>query len=134
MKYLCTKPDGSRLDMIARRPDFLRVAKGSRAAAKGVVLQFLTETASSDDAPLVRVGFTATKKVGGSVQRNRAKRRLRDAAREILGEHGVPGCAYVLIARPETLIRPFDRLKADLRWALARVHEAGTQKNTGAKR
>jgi ribonuclease P protein component len=134
MRNLCTKPDGSRLGMIARRADFLRVAKGSRAAAKGVVLQLLTETPLSEDAPQIRVGFTASKKVGGAVQRSRAKRRLRDAARDILAAHGTPGSLYVLIARPETLIRPFDRLKANQRWALARVHESSDPKSSGATR
>ena len=39
--------------------------------------------ARDDGDPLIRVGFTATKKVGGAVVRNRAKRRLREAARLI---------------------------------------------------
>ncbi len=91
----------------------------------------MTET----DPCLIRVGFTATRKVGSAVVRNRAKRRLRALAREILPLSGRPGSVYVLIARSETATRPYDRLRADLRSALARVHDprAGSGRKQGAR-
>jgi len=46
----------------------------------------------------IGVGFTATKKIGNAVTRNRAKRRLREVARALLPELGRPGHDYVLIA------------------------------------
>jgi RNase P protein component len=57
---------------------------------------------SEIDAAAVRVGFTASRKVGNAVVRNRAKRRLRAAAAEILSRDGRPGTDYVLIARSGT--------------------------------
>ena len=71
-----------------------------------------------DARALIRVGFTATKKIGGSVVRNRAKRRLREAARALIPELGRPGCDYVLIARSGTPTRPWPRLIDDVRSAL----------------
>ena len=69
------------------------------------------------------MGFTCSKKVGNAVARNRAKRRLREIARHVLPEHGVPGWDYVLIGRPEiTATRPFQVLLDDLRQALRKVH------------
>ena len=63
----------------------------------------------------IRVGYTCSKKVGNAVARNRAKRRLRAAARAVLPERGVPGWDYVLIGRPEvTAARPFASLCDDL--------------------
>jgi ribonuclease P protein component len=71
-----------------------------------------------DGKPLIRVGFTATKKIGGAVVRNRAKRRLREAARLLIPEHGRLGCDYVLIARGGTTARPWERLLDDVKSAL----------------
>jgi ribonuclease P protein component len=69
------------------------------------------------------VGFTCSKKVGNAVARNRAKRRLREAARRVLPEAARPGWDYALIGyRDATAERPFALLLADLRDALRRAH------------
>jgi len=63
-------------------------------------------------------GFTTTKKVGGSVVRNRARRRLREASRVLLPLLGVAGADYVFIARQETGTAPWPRLLDDMETAL----------------
>jgi ribonuclease P protein component len=114
-----TPPTAATPVRLKRRRDFLRVAaKGKRAARPGLVLQ-----AMAAEAPAPRIGFTVTKKVGNAVVRNRAKRRLREAARlaipALLAE-GVmaPGWDLVLIGRDATPSRDFRTLIGDLRGAL----------------
>jgi ribonuclease P protein component len=87
-----------------------------------VVVQALDR---SDGRSLVRVGFTATRKVGGAVVRNRAKRRLREAARALLPELGRPGFDYVFIARSGTATRRWARLLDDVKSALIRLAAPG---------
>ncbi|MDC7676303.1 ribonuclease P protein component [Asticcacaulis machinosus] len=81
------------------RADFLAAAKAPYRAQGCVVVQMRAREDGSDD---IRVGFTATKKVGGAVVRNRAKRRLRAAAQQLIPEFGISGHDYVLIARADT--------------------------------
>jgi ribonuclease P protein component len=101
------------------RADFLRVAAARRRAVlPGLILQAAQRSSAS--APL-RVGFTASRKVGNAVVRNRAKRRLRAAAAAVLPKEGRPGTDYVLIARAGTADRPYAALLADLAAALRRV-------------
>lgn len=65
-----------------------------------------------------RAGFTATKKLGGAVKRNRARRRLKEAVRLLLPLHGAPGADYVFIARARTAARPWPALLDDVKSAL----------------
>jgi ribonuclease P protein component len=71
--------------------------------------------------PTIGVGYTASKKVGGAVVRNRSKRRLREAARRLLPLHGVAGVDYVLVARPATAEAAWAGLLDDLQNALIRL-------------
>jgi len=109
---------------LQNRPDFLKTARARRKAMPAFTLQARrrddTQAARTD----IRIGFTCSRKVGNAVARNRAKRRLRAVAREVLPAHGRPGWDYVLIGRPQTTaLHPFDDLRRDLLTALQMVHE-----------
>lgn len=106
---------------LTKRPDFLRVASGRHKwAAPGLVLQ-ARRSEVTHETPACRVGFTATRKIGSSVLRNRARRRLRAAASQVLPNHAIPGFDFVLIARAETNRRPFAALMGDLIEGLRRL-------------
>jgi ribonuclease P protein component len=75
----------------------------------------------SDGEETIRVGFTATRRIGGAVVRNRARRRLKEAARLIAPLHARPGCDYVFLARGGTAGRPWTRLLDDMRTTLQRL-------------
>ena len=110
--------DPLQIKRLLRRPQFLAAAKGVSEARGAVVIQRLER---GDGSPHIGLGFTATKKIGGAVQRNRAKRRLREAARAMLAQHGVPGSDYVFIARMGTTERAWDRLLDDVKSTLTRL-------------
>ncbi len=112
------------LARLKRRPEFLTVAAARRRwAAPGLVLQARRRDPETDTVPAstIRYGITASRKVGNAVARNRAKRRLRAAAAEILPASGAAGYDVVLIARAGTLVRPFAALKDDLAKGLAKL-------------
>ena len=112
----------TRLDRLKQRADFLRVAGLRRKwAAPGLILQAAPFPGPDMQADSLRVGFTVSKKVGNSVCRNRAKRRLRAAVDEVFPSQAALGLDYVVIGRRETLERPYSLLLQDLRAALKRV-------------
>jgi ribonuclease P protein component len=108
--------------VLTRRGDFLAAARARRQTRPGLLVQG-RRRAADEGVDGIRVGFTCSKKVGNAVARNRAKRRLRAAARTVLPARGRPGWDYVLIGRPEaTAARPFASLCDDLAGAIAAIH------------
>lgn len=108
---------------LKRRPEFLRVAAArSKAVMPGMVVQAMQR---HEDGDTIRAGFTASRKVGGAVVRNRARRRLKALAAELLPCHGRPATDYVLIARGDTATRPWAELRSDLLRALERLGRQG---------
>lgn len=110
------------LARLTRRAEFVRAAQqGRKAASRNLVLQALPQAGEA-----TRLGFTATKKIGNAVRRNRAKRRLRAAARLVLCPHSggpasAPGHDIVLIARDGTATCPFIDLLGEIEAALKRT-------------
>jgi len=109
----------SAVERLRKRADFLGVAAGPRAPTEAFVLQ----ARERSDTGSPRVGFTVSRKVGNAVERNRARRRLREVVRLCDAERFKAGNDYVLIGRRPALELPFDRLVDDFARALARVNQ-----------
>ena len=110
---------------LKRRAEFRRVAReGKKLAMQGLVLQAAPMAADARLEPAcdARLGLTVTRRIGGAVVRNRARRRLRAAAAEIFPSCARAGYDYVLIARRTTPTRPYRELVGDVEKALARLH------------
>jgi len=110
--------------------------------APGLIVQVRQRAQDGGDggAVPVRVGFTASRKVGNAVARNRVRRRLRAVADMVLPHHAKAGRDYVIIGRTATLRRPFDALVGDMSVALKRLdawrnsdERPGSAANEGTK-
>ena len=108
------------LTTMRTRPQFLAAAASGRQGTGSMLVQARDR---KDEDPAVHVGFTCSKKVGNAVTRNRAKRRLRALAAEILPLKARPGWDYVLIGKFEaTVSAEFAEMRRDLISALAKLH------------
>lgn len=108
---------------LKKRAAFLRVAQTEK---KAVTSNFVLQSMDSPEGALagaleLRVGFTASKKVGNAVMRNRAKRRLRAAVNELFPRYALAGKDYVLIARKNCLVSRYADILKDLRYALKKT-------------
>ncbi len=129
---------------LRRRAEFLRAAQqGRKAVFPGLIVQAVPSlpgrssragSAHSDrvlDSALIRVGFTASRAVGGAVARNRARRRLRAVVAEVMPDNARSGYDYVLIARRVTLRCPYEDLRRDLARGLKRLTRPGGRSDEG---
>lgn len=110
------------VDTLKKRADFLRAARGIRRVEGAVTLEACPTPPADIRPATLRVGFTASRKIGNAVARNRAKRRLRAAAAQLLPLLGRVGHDYVLVARGTTVARPFPALLTDITQALKSAH------------
>jgi ribonuclease P protein component len=95
---------------LTRSVDFQRAYRSSRRCDG----RFMVVHCAANSLDHPRVGFTVSTKVGGSVQRNLVRRRLREALRPLI-RGSREAVDLVVVARPEALSAGFAELAAELR-------------------
>jgi len=110
------------------RPEFLRVRDGERRKGRYFILEVLDRNAP-EEAP--RAGFTVTKKQGNAVERNRIRRRLREAVRLSAQFAMQPGHDYVIVAHRDALGAPFDELTNALATRIASRQNSRDRRASG---
>ena len=118
------------MQRLRRRAEFLAVAAGAKVPASAFVLQ----ARRRDDAGPARVGFTVSKKVGTAVERNRVRRRLKEAVRRSASQAMLCGHDYVIVGRRTALTMDFERLIGELQQSLVRLHAKRGPAGAGRKR
>ncbi|MCP4923898.1 MAG: ribonuclease P protein component [bacterium] len=107
---------------LKKRQDFLRLTRlNIKWVSPAFVLQIAPTPTEDLSSSCVRLGFTASRKVGNAVKRNRCKRRLRALSSLLLPLYGKSDHDYVLIARAGCLTKNFEQMKEDLSEALQKI-------------
>ena len=108
---------------LRKRAEFVGAASGRRGSTPFFTLQ--ARAHGREDVAEPGFGFTVTRKTGGAVERNRIRRRLKEAVRLGAAEARLaarPGHDYVLIGRRAALHGPFEAILKELDRALRAVH------------
>jgi ribonuclease P protein component len=108
---------------VRRRAEFQEVFERGRR----VHGRFFTVLVLPTARPSSRLGIVASRKFGGAVQRNRAKRLIREMFRKIVPMHRGPAVDLVVIPRRELLDTPFPALDKDFQ----NVWRRGTDRVSG---
>lgn len=95
---------------LRKRSEFLAVQRGEKRRGRYFLLEVLDRGLQVPP----RTGITVTRKQGNAVERNRIRRRLREAIRTQAGCRMKDGTDYVIVARREVLDAPFAELRNEL--------------------
>jgi len=94
---------------ITDRRTFHSLRRGGRRARRGPLTVTWCPAPDGDDRP-PRAGFAVARSAGSAVRRNRIRRRLRAALRELQADGRLPGGAYLLGAQAEVADLPWPAL------------------------
>ena len=108
---------------------FSKAYAGRRAVTKTVAVYVLKDRhekrlrkANPQKESINRLGIAASKKIGGAVERNRAKRVIKEAYRLTDKELGIKrGFIIVIAARERSAVCKMQDVKRDLQFALAKL-------------
>ncbi|KQT69818.1 MULTISPECIES: ribonuclease P protein component [unclassified Aureimonas] len=115
-------------ERLKTRAEFLAARRGRRLNGPFFMIEALDR---GDPAP-ARYGLTITKKVGNAVERNRIRRRLREAIRTVCRADMVAGFDYVIVARRDLLEAPFELVSSELSRRFLRVRQGKPERGGGA--
>ena len=112
-----------KLVTLKKRKDFVLSNKyGQKTFSRNFILQEYYKPDMSNQG--IRFGFTATKRIGNAVKRNRAKRRMRALISSLLKEDNIlfkEKYSYVLIAKQSILKASFFEMHNQLKQCLSRL-------------
>jgi len=113
-------------ERLKRRPEFQAVFdEGRRTHGR-----FMTILVRANRLARARLGVVATRKLGGAVERNRAKRLIRHLFRTHKSDIGRDGQDIVVIPRRELLDAAFSAIEADYKSSLVKHFRSNRGRGT----
>jgi ribonuclease P protein component len=103
-------------DRLKKRSEFLSVRNGRKLRGPNFLVECQLR---KDGGTKPRYGLTVSKKCGNAPQRNRIKRRLREAIRLQVGIDMAQSTDYVIVARRELISAPFQTIVSELKRRIA---------------
>lgn len=103
---------------LSRSSDFKRVRGLGKSFAHPLIV--LVAARAEHDTEQTRVGFSAGRNVGGAVQRNKVKRRLRECMRPMMSRISA-GWELVLVARKPIVDADFQQVQSAVQQLLSRA-------------
>ena len=98
---------------LSRNSEFQRLYRRGKSAVRPTLVMYAIKGRQGQ----IRLGITAGKKIGGAVERNRAKRRLRELFRLMQPDIRL-GTDICIVARGRVLDAPYDKLFKDFKSAI----------------
>ncbi|MEZ5851036.1 MAG: ribonuclease P protein component [Hyphomicrobiaceae bacterium] len=124
-----------RLVMLKNAAEFKRVRGGARFSCGAFAIEAKARPAADGEPQAAsRFGLIATKKLGGAVERNRIRRRIKEALRATAGELARPGFDYVILARRPAYEVAFSDLVQAFRSAFANLERQAQRGGSGGRR
>ena len=100
------------LNTIKKRSTFLNVKKkGEFLRSFSFNIQILKDMSLDNN---INVGYTATKRLGNAIKRNKAKRIMRELTKKVISKYGKKNFYYVIIAKNSLLKTTFKNLENEL--------------------
>lgn len=120
-----------RLETLKKRSEFKDASGGPRFSTKAFTM-LRRPIPAGEGAPGLRFGFTVTKKVGNSVERNRIRRRLRAAVRASAAAFPPDAMDLVILARRDAIALDFVAMVADVTRAVSTLATRGDRRSPSA--
>lgn len=105
--------DFVKLTTLKENKDFRRLYYRGKSKASPCLVTYIMKSRGNE----IRIGITSGKKIGGAVERNRARRVIRAAFRELSGRISY-GCDIVFVARTRTTFVKMQEVLKDMERAL----------------
>ncbi|MDJ1304795.1 MAG: ribonuclease P protein component [Candidatus Midichloria sp.] len=102
--------------------DFKKITNDGLKVYSSSFLLFYTP--NYEDLKTLKVGFTASRRIGGAVQRNRCKRLMKSLIADVLSKNITLPFQCVMVAKPGILLTSYRKLKEEMLFCTKKMEKS----------